>query len=254
MPYETIEERVERGVGLVFLSRPERRNALNNRMLEELASLLGRIDEDPAARALVLAGRGKGFCAGQDLESFETEVDSVYEHLMNRYRPVIRTLHEMKKPTIAAVQGAAAGAGVSLALACDFCIMAEDAVFVQAFNRIGLVPDSGASWFLVRRLGYSRAFEVAAEGAVLPAGRCLELGLVNRIVASDQLLREAVSWAERLAGNAPMAMEWTKEALQFAEEASLEQALEMEARLQHQAVAGPEFRERLRAFKEKRGA
>jgi 2-(1,2-epoxy-1,2-dihydrophenyl)acetyl-CoA isomerase len=252
MEFETIEERVEQGVALVLLNRPERRNALNNRMLEEMASLLDRLGGDSEVRAVVLAGKGKSFCAGQDLEAFETEVESVYEHITTRYKPVLQRLYQLNRPVIAAVQGAAAGAGMSLALACDFRILAPDAVFVQAFSKIGLVPDSGASWFLVRKLGYSRAFEIAVEGASLSADRCLELGLANRIVPTEQLLPEALSWGARLAGGAPMAIGLTKKSLQFAEEQSLEQVMEMEAQLQHQAVAGPEFKEGLRAFKEKR--
>jgi 2-(1,2-epoxy-1,2-dihydrophenyl)acetyl-CoA isomerase len=252
MPYETIEQRVEQGVALVLLNRPERRNALNNGMLSELTAVLDRFGEDPGVRALVLAGNGKSFCAGQDLEAFENEVDSVYEHLMTRYKPVIELLHGLKKPVIAAVQGAAAGAGASLALACDVRIMSPEAVFIQAFSRIGLVPDSGSSWFMVRHLGYSRAFELAVEGGSLSADRCLELGLANRIVPLEQLLPEALSWGARLAGYAATAIGLTKQALHFAEKSSLEQVLEMEAKLQDQAAGGAEFQEGLKAFKEKR--
>ena len=150
-------------------------------------------------KAVLLTGSGKGFCAGQDLDAFEIEVrDDVRGHLRQRYKPLIMALLEIPKPVIAAVNGVAAGAGASLALASDLRILADDASLIQVFSKIGLIPDSGSNWFLNRQLGYSRAFQLAIEAEPIPASRCLELGLANRVAPSASLLQEALVWARKL--------------------------------------------------------
>jgi 2-(1,2-epoxy-1,2-dihydrophenyl)acetyl-CoA isomerase len=237
----------------LVLNRPERRNALDNDTLEQLTRAVQEAAKASEVRAVVLTGAGKGFCAGQDLEAFETEArQGVYTHLVERYRPMILALRQAPKPVIAAVNGIAAGAGASLALACDLRVMAEDGGLMQAFGRIGLVPDSGSSWFMVRHLGFGRAFEAAIEGELIPASRCLELGLANRVVASDRLLVEARQWASRLAELPTFAVGLTKEALSRALECSLPESLELEALLQERAAASMDFAEGVKAFREKR--
>jgi 2-(1,2-epoxy-1,2-dihydrophenyl)acetyl-CoA isomerase len=235
------------------LNRPERRNAFNNEMLDRLTREVQAAANAPEVRAVVVTGAGKGFCAGQDLEAFETEAEvGVYVHLAERYRPLILALHQAPKPVIAAVNGVAAGAGASLALACDLRVMAEDAGLLQAFGRIGLVPDSGSSWFMVRHLGFGRAFQAAIEGELIPAGRCLELGLANRVVPSDRLLAEARDWASQLGELPTFAVGLTKELLNRGLECSLSESLELEARFQERAAASADFAEGVRAFREKR--
>jgi 2-(1,2-epoxy-1,2-dihydrophenyl)acetyl-CoA isomerase len=189
------------GVARISLNRPERRNALTLAMLAELGDLLRRAAQDISVRAVVVSGEGRGFCAGQDLGVFQTGLsgDEVRDSVRQYYKPVILEICTMPKPVIAAVHGVAAGAGASLALACDLCIMAEDAALLQAFSNIGLVPDAGSTWFLARRVGTSRAFEIAVEGERISAQRCLELGLANRVTSAARLHEDALEWAKRLA-------------------------------------------------------
>ncbi|MCB9151621.1 MAG: enoyl-CoA hydratase/isomerase family protein, partial [Caldilineaceae bacterium] len=154
--YETILFTQEGHTAVLTLNRPERRNAFTHQMLRELADAVQRCATDETIRAVLIGGAGKGFCAGQDLSTFDgvPAPDDVYDAVMNYYKPLIMALTGLEKPVIAAIQGAAAGAGVSLALACDLRIMAADAYLMLAFSNIGLVPDAGASWFMTRHLGY----------------------------------------------------------------------------------------------------
>ncbi len=235
------------------LNRPERRNAFNGRMLGELTSAISEAASNPNVRAVVITGAGAGFCAGQDLAAFETEAQNgAYVHIVNHYKPLVMALRDIEKPVLAAINGVAAGAGLSLALACDLRIMADDAVLLAAFGRIGLVCDSGSSWFLARHLGFGRAFEVAIQGNPLPAARCLELGLVNRVVPCASLVQEARAWAEQLAQLPTLAVGWTKRSMNQAMESGLLETLEIEARFQDQATQTQDFAEGVRAFKEKR--
>jgi 2-(1,2-epoxy-1,2-dihydrophenyl)acetyl-CoA isomerase len=244
---------VDQEVMSLTLNRPERRNALNNQMLGELTSAITEAGANPAVRAVLITGSGAGFCAGQDLTVFEAEArNGAYVHIVDHYEPLIVALRNIEKPVLAAINGVAAGAGLSLALACDLRLMADDAVLLAAFGRIGLVCDSGSSWFLARHLGFGRAFEIAIQGNPLPATHCLELGLVNRVVPSVTLMQEARAWAEQLARLPTLAVGWTKRSMNHAMENGLLETLEIEARLQDQAVRSQDFVEGVKAFKEKR--
>ena len=253
--YQTILYEVERGVATLTLNRPERLNAFVNEMLSEITQALKSADRDSAVRAILITGAGKGFCAGQDLKHLADELgdNQIYEHLMTHYRPMIKLLHTIEKPVLAAINGAAAGAGASLALACDLRIMSTEAYLLQSFNNIGLVPDVGSTWFLVRQVGYSRAFELAVEAERIPAERCLALGLVNRVAEPAALLPEARAWAEKLAQR-PYAAGLTKRALNRAMTSTLLEAVEYEAHLQQLAAESEDFAEGKQAFLEKRPA
>lgn len=210
--------------------------------------------EDDAARAVLLTGAGKGFCAGQDLTIFNgvPSPERVREIILDYYRPMLQSLVTLEKPVIAAINGVAAGAGASLALACDLRIMAHDATMLMAFSNIGLVPDAGASWFLTRLVGYSRAYEIAALGERISAERCLELGLTNWVTGADTLAEEAWSRATQLAQRPTMALGMIKRAFLQATEQSLEEILLLEADLQAKATATADHQEGIRSFVEKR--
>ena len=238
----------------ITLNRPAQRNALNGTMLNELNDVLAAAAEDEQVRAIVLTGAGKGFCAGADLADFTPDLapDDVYRALIERYWPLIKKLTMLPKPVIGAVNGAAAGAGASLALACDLRVMADDAYIMQAFSNIGLVPDAGSTYFLGRQIGYSRAYQIAVEAEKVGANQCLQWGLTNRVAAAADLLDEAQSWAARLAQRPTVALGLTKAAFHQAINLTLEEAIANEARLQTEAIVTEDHREGIMAFMQRR--
>jgi 2-(1,2-epoxy-1,2-dihydrophenyl)acetyl-CoA isomerase len=244
---------VDGPVATITLDRPEALNALTVPVKVALREALERLAVDRAVRAVILTGAGRAFCAGQDLAEREgPDAAPLDVELRERYNPIILALRAMGQPVIAAVNGVAAGAGASIAFACDLRIAAEDARFVLAFGRIGLVPDSGATWFLPRLIGQARAAEMALVGDPISADEALRIGLVSRVVPNDDLLAEARSIADRIAAGAPMAVALTKGALERAASIDLETALEGEAKLQGIAGASADHAEGLAAFREKR--
>lgn len=244
---------VDGPVATLTLDRPESLNALTVPVKLALRAALEGLAADPAVRAVILTGAGRAFCAGQDLaERDSPDAAPLDVEVRERYNPIVRAIRSMGQPVIAAVNGVAAGAGASLAFACDLRIAAEEARFILAFGRIGLVPDSGATWFLPRLVGPARAAELALAGETLDAQEALRLGVVSRVVPGDQLMREARTLAGRLADGAPLALALTKEALARAETITLDEALEGEAKLQGIAGASADHAEGLAAFREKR--
>ena len=244
---------VDGSVATLTLDRPDALNALTVPMKVALREALGSLARDPGIRAVILTGAGRAFCAGQDLAERERpDAVPLEVEVRERYNPIIRALRSMGQPVIAAVNGVAAGAGASLAFACDLRIAAEEARFVLAFGRIGLVPDSGATWFLPRLVGPAKAAELALGGDAVDAAEALRIGLVSKVVPGDQLLAEARSIADRLAEAAPLALALTKEALQRSQTIDLDEALEGEAKLQGIAGASADHSEGLAAFREKR--
>ena len=250
---ESVRVEVAEGVATITLARPEALNALDRPMKAGLLAALQRVERDAGVRAVILTGEGRAFCAGQDLkEPFGGEHPTLEDEVRDRYNPLILALRRLPKPVIGAINGVAAGAGCSLALACDLRLAAEGASFVLAFGRIGLVPDSGASWFLPRLVGSARAAELALVGDALSAADAERLGLVSRIVPGDALLVEARSLAARMTAGSPLALALTKRALAFGETATLEEALANEAYLQGIAGRSADHAEGLAAFREKR--
>jgi 2-(1,2-epoxy-1,2-dihydrophenyl)acetyl-CoA isomerase len=238
-------------VATIRLSRPEQANAMTRASRAELGRALRDVGRDAEVRAVVLAGSGRNFCAGQDLRE-PGGLDDVAAVVRDGYAPIIRAIAELPKPVIAAVQGAAAGAGAALALACDIRLLADDAFMLMAFSNIGLVPDSGASWFLTDQIGYQRAFEMCATGRRVPASEALALGLCERVVLTPDLAEEAAALAEQLASRPPLALAWTKRLLRRSQTATLDEMLELEAQLQRAAVATDDHREGVEAFLAKR--
>jgi len=244
---------VERGVATVTLNRPAALNALTIPMKERLLAALLDVGRDPTVRAVVLTGAGRAFCAGQDLrERMAPDPPSLDDELRLRYNPIVRAIRDLPQPVVAAVNGVAAGAGASLAFACDLRIAAEGASFVLAFGRIGLAPDTGATWTLPRLVGAARAAEIALLGDAVGASDALRVGLVSRVVPAAELNAEAAALAGRLADLAPGAVAATKRLLAGAFERDLDAALEAEAEAQAGAGSHPDHAEGLAAFIEKR--
>jgi len=249
---------VGNGVATLTLNRPDRLNALTPALHEALAAGLARASDDERVRAVLITGAGRGFCAGQDLADRKQapgEAPREVGHDLERYyNPLVRRLRSLEKPVIAAVNGVAAGAGMSLALACDIVIAAGSASFIQAFSRIGLVPDAGSSWLLPRLVGSARALGLMLTGEALPAERAAEWGLIWKTVPDAALMPEARGLAERLAQGPTRGLGLIKRALNRSLTNSLEAHLDLERELQREAGRTEDYREGVAAFLEKRPA
>jgi 2-(1,2-epoxy-1,2-dihydrophenyl)acetyl-CoA isomerase len=250
-PYETIEVASANGVATITLNRPDSLNALNAAMRRGLLAAIKAAGRDDAVRAVVLTGSGRGFCSGADLRGGPGE-RSFRTVLTNEYNPLITAIRDLPKPMIAAVNGVAAGAGVSLALACDLVYAAEEARFILAFVRIGLVPDSGVNRALVRALGRHRAAELAFTGDPLSASEAAATGLINGVVPGDQLAAHASAVARRLAEGPTRAIGLTKRLINQAGGPGYAEGLALEAALQELAGRTEDHAEGVAAFSEKR--
>lgn len=254
MPDPVTTERI-RNCLVIRLNRPTSMNAFTVDMHEALIRTLGAARDDADLRSVILTGAGRAFCAGQDLqESIDPEgpIADLGDHLDRFYNPLIRVLRSLPLPVIAAVNGVAAGAGSSLALACDIVVAARSARFVQSFSKIGLVPDSGATWLLPRMAGPLRARAMTLLGDVLDAPTAHAWGLVWSVVEDEALLDAAMEIADRLAALPPDGLALTKQALDASMDVSLDRQLEIERDLQRVAGASMHHREAVRAFVEKR--
>ncbi len=235
----------------ITLNRPEVLNAFTSQMHHELVGAF-KDARDPEVRAVVVTGAGRGFCVGQDLNEFGEAARDIAARLRTDYHPTVLAVRQLEKPVIAAVNGPAAGAGLSFACACDLRIAAESATFVPAFINIGLVPDMGGTFFVRRLLGTARAFEWMTSGRRLDAAEALEWGLVSRVVPDDDLQAQAAEWAAELAASPTRGIALSKRLFDQAEHSTLEEQLELEAQLQAVATRTDDFKEGVTAFLEKR--
>jgi 2-(1,2-epoxy-1,2-dihydrophenyl)acetyl-CoA isomerase len=235
----------------IILNRPDVLNAFNRAMHDGLAAAL-REARDPEVRAVVVTGAGRGFCVGQDLTEFREAPDDIADRLRGSYHPNILAVRALEKPVIAAVNGPAAGAGLSFAAACDIRIAADSATFVPAFINIGLIPDSGGTFFIARLLGPARAFEWMTSGRRLTAAEAEAWGVVSAVVEADRLVDYVAGLAATMASMPTRAIGMTKRLFDAAPTNTLEEQLELEAQLQSAATKSEDFREGVTAFLEKR--
>lgn len=238
-------------VALITLNRPKALNAFNGEMRRDLLNAISKASSDAAVHAFVVTGEGRGFSAGADVTD-ATHERSVEDVLNAEYGAFLSIIQSCDKPAIAAINGPAAGIGMSLALTCDLRVMAADAYLMSAFSNIGLVPDGGLSWLLTQEVGYARAYQLAIEAEKISAQRCLELGLVNRVVATGEVVANALTWAQSIAERAPIAMNLTKRAFRAAAQQGLRNAMAFEAMLQKTAIASEDCREGVMALMQKR--
>ena len=262
MSEATVLYEVRGSVGLVTLNRPQSLNSFTRQMHQELWAVLDRINADKAVRVAILTGAGRGFCAGADLAEFDFEPGP---NLVQRadpgpvieqaFNPSIRKLMDLRVPTIAAVNGVAAGAGASFAMACDLAVAAASASFIQAFSRIGLVPDAGGSWFLVKKLGLARAMGCALLGDKLGAKEAKEWGMIWDVAPEGQdCLEAALKIAERLSTLPTTALVQTRKLLRAAASSDLDQQLDLERDTQSALGRTHDYIEGVMAFREKRPA
>ena len=250
--YETVIVERRGPVALVTMNRPQALNAFDSVLRRELLLAAREVNDDDSVRVAILSGAGRGFGAGADLAESKHEHWRVEDELNLEYKPLLLEIANAPKPWISAVAGPAAGISSAFAMVCDLMVMAENAYIYQAFAAIGLVPDGGATWHLVRTLGRKRAYEVIATGEKLSAAKCLDWGLCNRVVPADELHDAALAWAEELAAKAPLSLRYAKQAVNQAAEASLAQTVSDEAVLQDICIASEDSQEGAAAFLEKR--
>ena len=240
-------------VAILTLNRPESLNAFTSGLRESLLSALNEVNADESVRAVVLTGAGRAFSAGADLKAEPMTSGEAVERMLNEeFGASLRAIARMPKPVVAAVNGLASGIGVSFALVCDLVVLGESAFMQLPFAKIAIVPDGGLTWLLTERVGHRRAFELAISGDRVPAAKCLEWNLANRVVPDDQVVTTAVAWAEQLCDAAPIALGYMKQLLRSAPDMGYEQTIRAEARLQAPCIDSQDFAEGVAAFREKR--
>ncbi|MEP6965137.1 MAG: 2-(1,2-epoxy-1,2-dihydrophenyl)acetyl-CoA isomerase PaaG [Polaromonas sp.] len=258
MQFENIRFEVKGGIARLTLNRPDKLNSFTGAMHAELRVALDTVQEDKSIRVLVLSGAGRAFCAGQDLADPDMamgagqsmpDIGNVVE---KNYKPLILRLQNLRVPTLAAVNGIAAGAGASVALACDLVIAAKSASFLQAFSKIGLIPDTGGTWFLPQRVGMARAMGLAMLADKLPAEKAAEWGLIWQVVDDAELDASVDKLAAQLAAMPTKALVRTRQAMHAAPMHTLEQQLSMEGGFMRELGWSPDYAEGVAAFMEKR--
>lgn len=236
---------------LITMDRPQALNAFNAEMRRDLLEAVAKASADQAVRAFIITGEGRGFSAGADVTDV-TGTRTVEDVLNAEYGAFLSVIQACDKPVIAAINGPAAGIGMTLALTCDLRVMGEGAYLMSAFANIGLVPDGGLSWLLTQEVGYARAYQLAIEAEKISADRCLALGLVNMVVPNSEVVSKAIVWARSIAERAPIAMNLTKRAFRAAAQSGLRNAMALEAMLQKTAIASEDCREGVMALMQKR--
>ncbi len=249
----TVLYALEDGIATITLNRPDVYNAFNEQLHRDLREALRRAERDSAVRCIVLTGAGKAFCSGQDIKSVPLDgTRSIGDSVRNNYNQLALRLRAIPKPIIAAVNGVAAGAGFSMALACDFRVAVEGARFVAAFANIGLVPDTGMTYFLPRLIGHARALELCMLGGTIDAATAYSYGMLNQVVSAEAFPAAVRELAERLANGPATALSLMKRSFELSLNATLEQVLDYEAQAQQIAGSSAEYQEGVTAFREKR--
>jgi 2-(1,2-epoxy-1,2-dihydrophenyl)acetyl-CoA isomerase len=258
MMWETIQTQVQQGVATLSFNRPDSLNSFNRQMHEEMQQVLKNWNTDPDIRVIVIRGRGRAFSAGQDLKERAGQLGNIplppQGSLAKYYNPLINLIRQSPKPVIAAVNGVAAGAGANIALACDLVIAKESARFIQAFSKIGLIPDAGGTWMLPRLIGYARAMALTFLGEPVHAKEAAEMGMIWKMLPDTEFDAYIDDIAQRLAQQPTYALALTKQALQRSAENNMDQQLELEQNLQYLALSSQDYKEGVQAFVEKRPA
>ncbi|SEQ74109.1 2-(1,2-epoxy-1,2-dihydrophenyl)acetyl-CoA isomerase [Amphritea atlantica] len=258
MTYEHIEFEITEGVAILTLNRPDSLNSFNTQMHAEVRDALKQVKTSDAVRCLLITGNGRGFCAGQDLSDRavdpDAEMPNLGESIEKNYNPMIRTISSLEMPVICAVNGVAAGAGANIALACDIVLASKNASFIQAFCKIGLIPDSGGTWTLPRAVGFPRAMALSLLGDKLSAEQAEQWGMIWKTYPAEELKEVALAMAKQLATQPTKGLALIKRALQASANNSLNEQLDLERDLQTLAGRTDDYREGVSAFMAKRPA
>ena len=232
MEFKTVIYNTSNRVATILLNRPSAMNAFETQLRLDLMDAIRQSEGDDDVRVIIISGAGRGFSAGADLQHGYAPYDTIEAQILAEYKPFLMAIHGSRKLFISAINGPCAGIATALAMVCDLTVMAEDAYLYQAFVAIGLVPDGGASWHLVRALGYKRALQALVECEKITARDCLQLGLANHVVAADELMPFTQSWAEKLAAGSPLAQRYSKELLKQAMILDLPEVIDLESKTQ----------------------
>lgn len=251
--YELIQYSVTNRVATISLNSPKTLNAIRQKMRYELIDVVAKAERDEDVRVIILTGEGRGFCAGADLTE-ESDFDTFAQECAAEYEPWLLGIHNSKKLYLAAIRGAAAGIGSAMVMNCDLVMMAEDAYIYQAFSAIGLMPDGGATWQLLHKLGYQRAIDMAVNAGRLTAQECKELGLANRVVAGADLIPQAQTWAEHMAAGSPLSQAAVKTLMRKAYTMSYSEVVSEEAVMQSDLILSDDSRNAVAAFFAKENA
>jgi 2-(1,2-epoxy-1,2-dihydrophenyl)acetyl-CoA isomerase len=258
MSYESIQFRIDDGIAVLTLNRPDKLNSFTRAMHLEVRDALDKVQADRSVRVLLLTGAGRGFCAGQDLSDRAVEPGSASvdlgESVEQFYAPLVLALRSLPMPVICAVNGVAAGAGANLALACDIVLAAKSASFIEAFCKLGLIPDTGGTWHLPRLIGMARATGLAMLGEKLSADKAEQWGLIWRAVPDESLMDEAMDMARHFASAPTKGLAFTKKALQASYANTLPDQLQLEANMMRELGYSHDYREGVAAFMAKRPA
>jgi len=252
MSYQTLKLETNNHVATITLGRPEMMNAFNEQLIWDMGEATKIVKDDSQIRVLVITGEGRGFTAGADLTERESSWSNTKDALERGYHPLLKNIIDMPKPVIGSINGAAAGIGAALAMACDLRIMAKEAYIMAVFSNIALVPDGGLSFLLTRAIGYSRALEYAIEAKKISADECLALGIANKVVDLEDLNKATMEWATLLSKRAPQALAHTKAIMRNAVTKSYDESFLEEAEIQNSIFGNDENLEGVTAFLEKR--
>lgn len=254
--FNTVEFVINDGLAILTLNRPERLNSFNTEMHAEVKQIFRDIKRDATIRCLLITGNGRGFCAGQDLSDRSVaatdEAPDLSASIEKNYNPLIRNIVGLKMPVLCAVNGVAAGAGANIALACDIVMAAKSASFIQSFNKLGLVPDSGGTWILPKLVGQAKAMSLCLLGTKVAAEDALTMGMISQVLDDDQLLDAATQLGQQLAKAPTKGLALIKRAIHASAENTFDQQLDLERDLQGIAGRSDDYREGVAAFMEKR--
>ncbi|MEX1188423.1 MAG: enoyl-CoA hydratase-related protein [Bacteroidia bacterium] len=251
---ESIQSEINQGIGIIRLNRPDVFNSFNREMALSMQNALDSFETNESVRAILITGNGKAFCAGQDLkEVTDPENNPGFRAILDEhYNPIIRRIRTIEKPIVAAVNGVAAGAGANIALACDIVLASENASFIQAFSKIGLIPDSAGTFILPRLIGFQKASALCMLGDKVSADDAEKMGMIYKVFSAESLEEEAIKMSLKLAQMPTLALGLTKRLLNESLSNDLEAQLKLESKLQIQAGSSNDYKEGVTAFVEKR--
>jgi len=249
---KTVIYKQDESVATITINRPDAMNSFNAQLRSELLNAIEKASQNNNLRVIIINGNGRNFSAGADLKNMDDAQKSTEEVLNDEYRPIFDAINSINQPVIASIHGHAAGIGLSLALSCDLLIMADDAFLLAPFSSISLAPDGGMNWFLVRQLGYRKAFQLCVEAERIDAKFCVKYGLANKSVPAEELFDETLYWAKKIAKRAPLSVQATKKMMRFAACHSWSETYDMEVPLQQALCDSKDFEEGVNAFIEKR--